>query len=140
MEKIRKIVERHFKVNLASKDRKFIHVFARGCYYKICRDVEKKSYQKIADTMGKNHATVLHGIKMVKNLTETDKELKHSYQTLLNKFNYYNKIEQEMSLTELLTAYNKLLIECDEKDKTIEKLNLKIKELEKAIDTIYEYD
>ena len=90
--------------------------------------------------MGKNHATVLHGIKMVKNLTETDKELKHSYQTLLNKFNYYNKIKQEMSLTELLTAYNKLLIECDEKDKTIEKLNLKIKELEKAIDTIYEYD
>jgi ribosome-interacting GTPase 1 len=122
MEKIKKKVENHFKLKLDEPTRRFEVVFARGCYFKIARELTKNSYQKIANTLGKNHATVMHGIKTVNDLIETDKDLRQQYDSLINKFSEYNKIEKKMTLTKLVREYNKLLFICEEKDNKIKEL------------------
>lgn len=129
MDEIKKIIQNHFQLNISEKSRRFDLVFARACYFKICRDLTNNSYQKIGSSLGKNHATVMHGIKTLNDLIETDKDLQNRYYTLLNKFSEYNKIKEKMTLTQLVTEYNKLVLLCDEKD-------AKIKEL---TETIYKF-
>ena len=114
MRKIRNKVEKYFNLKLDEPTRRFEVVFARGCYFKLCRELTKNSYQRIGDTLGKNHATVMHGIKTVNDL---------------NKFSSYNKIKEKMNLTQLVREYNKLLLLVGEKDN-------KIKELEDTIDML----
>lgn len=126
MEEIKKIVQNHFKLDISENSRRFELVFARACYFKICRDLTKNSYQRIGASLGKNHATVMHGIKTLNDLVETDKDLKNRFDSLLNKFSQYNKIKEKMTLTQLVREYNKLLLLCGEKD-------AKIKELEQTI-------
>ena len=65
MKSIRNIVEKHFGIDISNKTRKFEYVFARACYYKICRDFGGYQYNKIAKTLNKNHATVLHALKQI---------------------------------------------------------------------------
>lgn len=129
MDEIKKIIQNHFQLDISEKSRRFDLVFARACYFKICRDLTNNSYQKIGSSLGKNHATVMHGIKTLNDLIETDKDLQNRYYTLLNKFSEYNKIKEKMTLTQLVTEYNKLVLLCDEKD-------AKIKEL---TETIYKF-
>jgi biotin operon repressor len=129
MDEIRKIVQHYFKLDISEKSRRFDLVFARACYFKICRDLTENSYQKIGASLGKNHATVMHGIKTLKDLVETDKDLENRYYTLLNKFSEYNKIKEKMTLTQLVTEYNKLVLLCGEKDAIIKNLEETIYQL-----------
>lgn len=129
MRKIRNKVEKYFNVNIAEKTRRFDVVFARGCYFKLCRELTKNSFKKIGDSVGKNHATVIHGIRTVNDLVETDRQLKSEMDGLMNKFSEYNKIKEKMSITQLVREYNKLLLQIGEKD-------VKIKELEDTIDLL----
>tara|TARA_S200002703_G_C3792128_1_gene244467 strand:+ start:78 stop:479 length:402 start_codon:yes stop_codon:yes gene_type:complete len=122
MNRIKKIVEKHFNLKLDEQTRRFEVVFARGCYFKICRELTKNSFQKIGNTLGKNHATVMHGIKTVNDLIETDKDLKDQFNQLLNKFSEYNKIKEKMNITQLVREYNKLLLLCGQKDAKINEL------------------
>jgi len=122
MNRIKKIVEKHFNLKLDEQTRRFEVVFARGCYFKICRELTKNSFQKIGNTLGKNHATVMHGIKTVNDLIETDKDLKDQFDELLNKFSEYNKIKEKMNITQLVREYNKLLLLCGQKDAKINEL------------------
>lgn len=122
MNRIKKIVEKHFNLKLNEPTRRFQVVFARGCYFKICRELTKNSYQRIGNTLGKNHATVMHGIKAVNDLIETDKDLASEFNALLNKFSEYNKIKEKMNITQLVREYNKLLLLCGQKDAKIKEL------------------
>lgn len=133
MRKIRNKVEKYFNLKLDEPTRRFEVVFARGCYFKLCRELTKNSYQRIGNTLGKNHATVMHGIKTVNDLVETDKDLRNQLDGLLNKFSSYNKIKEKMNLTQLVREYNKLLLLVGEKDN-------KIKELEDTIDRLADFD
>ena len=140
MRRIKRIVEEHFKMDISIVTRELPVVFARACYYKICRDMLGVSYGRIAKTVNKNHATVMHGIKMVNNLIETDRQYKNEYQKLINKFSKYNKIKEQMTINQLLVEYNKLLVMCGRKDKTIKEKEQEIKILEETIYRLADID
>jgi len=133
MKKIRKIIEKHFRLKLDEPTRRHEVVFARGCYYKIVREMLGLPYSKIAKSLNKNHATAMHGIKMVNNLTETDKQLKHDFDSLLNKFSHYNKLKEKMTATQLVRAYNDLLFAVEKKDLELKIKDGKIAELNELI-------
>jgi chromosomal replication initiation ATPase DnaA len=53
----------------------------------------RMSYQKIGNLFGLTHATVLHGVKLIKVLSENDRNFKKKYGIIINTINhiYFDK-------------------------------------------------
>jgi hypothetical protein len=133
MKDIRKLVEKHFDLDITAVSRKFEYVFARACYYKICRDYGGYSYQKIAKSVNKNHATVMHSLKEIEYTAKHNIHYLKKYNKLMKEFNLkvFKTVNFEdrykgITLQQLVVDYNLLLLEND-------KLKGEIKELEESI-------
>lgn len=84
-------------VNLTEKTRKFRIVEARMLYYKI---LKQKGYTltEIANTLNKNHATVLHSLRVFDDIIDYDKDLKNKYKKAYSMVN--NTKEEEALIKE----------------------------------------
>jgi len=120
---IKKTINKFFNIDIDKQTRIEKYVEARMIYYWICYYFTNMNLSKIAKTVNKNHATVLHGIKNFPNFMETDKEFKEKflgvYSIIKDKV---NKNTNKMSLEELTFRYNQLLIENDKLKETIKNL------------------
>jgi len=109
---IKKRINNFFGIDIDEPTRIEKYVEARMIYYWLCYYFTNMNLSRIAKTVKKNHATVLHGIKNFPIFMETDKEFKEKflaiYETL--KEDVQKKTEQ-MSLQELTFRYNQLLME-----------------------------
>lgn len=63
-EQIKEIVEFKFSANLNEKSRSRYLVYTRAVYFKLCRKYTHLTLSAIGKTVGKDHATVLHGIRL----------------------------------------------------------------------------
>ncbi|QDP55107.1 MAG: putative bacterial DnaA helix-turn-helix protein [Prokaryotic dsDNA virus sp.] len=52
-------------LDLQTKSRERSYVYARAVYFYLCREYTPLSTKKIGESLGKDHATVLHAIKKV---------------------------------------------------------------------------
>lgn len=75
VEIVRRIVEQVTGANLLQNSRKRAIVEARVIYATLLRDAGH-SFPFIADTLGKDHTTIIHYMKLSKNLKETDRQMK----------------------------------------------------------------
>lgn len=75
------LVEKYLDVNLLSKSRKQENVYGRMIYYKILRE-QHHGFQAIAQSLKKNHATVIHAIKTFDDLYPIDKQLRQQYEII----------------------------------------------------------
>lgn len=64
LKEIRKVVEQEFNLNINKKIRSNEYVYARAVYYKLCKVITQAPLADIGKTLNKNHATVLHGIRI----------------------------------------------------------------------------
>lgn len=91
-EQILKILQGHFNVNLAQKCRKREIVEIRQIFCYFSREWSNVSLAKIGKLINRDHATVLHSHKQVKNLLETDYKFKKlfltCYEILKNKVSW----------------------------------------------------
>lgn len=71
MDSLKKIINEIFFVNINDKTRKRRIVDARRAYAKILRDVGF-SYEHIGDSIGKDHATIIHYVKSIDDLLQYD--------------------------------------------------------------------
>ena len=71
MDSLKKIVNEIFFVDIDNPTRKRATVDARRAYCKILRAVGF-SYEHIGDSIGKDHATIIHYVKSIDNLLEYD--------------------------------------------------------------------
>ena len=120
---IKKRINNFFEIDINEPTRIEKYVEARMIYYWLCYYFTNMNLSRIAKTVNKNHATVLHGIKNFPIFMETDKEFKEKflaiYETL--KEDVQKKTEQ-MSLQELTFRYNQLLMENGKLKETIKNL------------------
>ena len=111
---IKNTINEYFGIDIDEPTRIEKYVEARMIYYWLCYYFTSMNLSKIARTVNKNHATVLHGIKKFPDFMETDKEFKEKflgvYGIIKDKI---NKKTEKMSLQELTFRYNQLLIEND---------------------------
>lgn len=136
MKHFREIVEKHFKLDIGRRTRNHDYVFARACYYKLCREIGGFGYARIAKTLCVNHATVMHSIKeALPGFLMSDTHRKKQHDLLLNKFEHYNKIKhKKFELDELVIEYNKILLE----NAAIENINKELRaENEELRELIY---
>lgn len=85
-EVLRHIIKEHLgkDINKTSREAKLVE--ARFIYFYILRKSEKMTFQKIADTLNMNHATVLHGYKKAEYWIETDYKFKDKYLIVLSNY------------------------------------------------------
>jgi len=82
---LKKIVNDVFLVDLQVKDRRRDVVDARKVYSKILRD-NGCSYELIGNTIGKDHATIIHYVKNIEYLLTYDRILIEKYVACKNVF------------------------------------------------------
>jgi hypothetical protein len=120
---IRKRINDFFGIDIDEPTRIEKYVEARMIYYWLCYYFTNMNLSRIAKTVNKNHATVLHGIKNFPNFMDTDKQFKEKFLAIYDtlKEDVQKKTEQ-MSLQELTFRYNQLLMENGKLKETIKNL------------------
>jgi len=64
IEEILRLVELEIEEELNTRSRKRELVYARAIYFKLARDITKRSYDSIGKLVGRDHASVLYGVKL----------------------------------------------------------------------------
>ena len=90
IKEIRQLVERELELDLSHPSRLRARVYARAVYFKLCRQHTFCSLSDIGSSVGKDHATVLHGIKIFDDVI----------------------VEYELTLYEAYDKLNKLISKC----------------------------
>ena len=80
--KILNAVNKVSKINIKDKVRDNHHVWTRWIFFKIVFDQTGYGPSKIARTLNKNHATIIHGLKNVKYILK-EKKYKDLYENIL---------------------------------------------------------
>ena len=107
-ELLKHVIREHIKKDVNEVGRERLLVEARFIYFYILRSEEQTVYQKIADTVNMNHATVLHGFKKAEFWIKTNHEFRDKYLIVLASYHreVYG-IAKEKETNELRDKLNK---------------------------------
>ena len=129
-EKFKEIVEQTLDVNILDNTRKFENVFARSCYYYLCRNYTDLSYQKISKTVKKNHATVMHGLKELPYIIKHDSRCNKLFNKIVNQIDKrYFENKHKKTVEQLVKDYNYYMLKNNSMQNYIDKLEAKNKKL-----------
>ena len=126
-EQIIEVIERLHKDKITTKSRKRENVTARAVYAKLCKDIfPYLSLDKIAKPINRDHATIIHMLKMIDNHLKNDNQYINLYKrasVIINKdivsTQNLKEISYLESLEERIVQMSNTLIE---KNKQIEEL------------------
>ena len=107
--KIIEVIESFTDESITVKTRKRHIVSLRWIYYKIARELTKHSLQRIGSTLNKNHATVLHGLKMFDVVIK-----ERDYQLLYEKCKRFLSelpVDDTATITDVIDYYEALISE-----------------------------
>jgi len=124
---IKEIINKYFELDISKKTRQREYIEARFIYFTLVKKYTGLSLAAIAKTTSQNHATVLHGIKKLKDLMLHDKRLKFNYKLLDNKVADNDSAVKDFDFTEgLVQRYLSLKQTNEELTKTINELTEKL--------------
>lgn len=108
---IKNYVEKNLNIHLNTKSRTREEAYARSLYYKIAREYTFFPLDKIGKVVGRDHATVLHGLKLFEEANEYDGAISKVYNSFV-KGVVKNEIELDMrkieNMQELIEENEKL--------------------------------
>lgn len=134
-ERLKDIVNQVFDVDVMGKTRKREVVEARMVYSRILRDSEYMTLSKIAKSLNKNHATIIHYNKNFEYFIKPDEKLWHKYLTCARIYNETDHIAHTLELEEC----RNLIFSLENKIKTltldIGRLNLEHETYKKQVET-----
>jgi hypothetical protein len=116
-ERFKKIIELETGINvdIVSRKRNFVEI--RALYYKILRDVLGMTLQSIADTVNKDHATILHSIKNFDIWASYSEDLRRNYNNVMHMIHHYEYDSMDDSELSKL-RYNNILLDMKVKELT----------------------
>ena len=96
---IRNAVESLFntQIHIPSREREIVYM--RSIYYKLCKEFTFESLTKIGNTVNKDHATVIHGLKIFENIINPlwEKDYYQKYLKLQAQLNTKTKLTVKRS-------------------------------------------
>ena len=126
---LKELIEKTTGVDINKTSRRREVVEARAMYYKILKQIDKKkTLQSIADSVGKNHATVLHSLNNYDSFERFNPTLKLFRKEILSRLNY-KSFENNTSKDETITS---LQIEAMKQNEEIINLKEKITKLQET--------
>ena len=130
-ETIKEIVENYFEISISRNTRKRQYVEARAIYFKLCREFTQLSLEQIGESVNRDHASVLHGVKSINTWVQVDKRMKNSMHILRNKIiNYQIEKDETVELNEsIVLKYIQLKEQVKWQEEMIQKLNTDLNEI-----------
>ena len=129
LREIKTLIENEVGYPLDKNSRKREVVMARALYYKIARDLysgsNKLTLRKIGEELGKDHATVLHGLRKVSPFVLKDTYFNNVYKSVLHvidKSKYENFSESEAENERLKSENISLRIENNKLQQAIDRM------------------
>jgi cystathionine beta-lyase/cystathionine gamma-synthase len=127
------IIKMETRLDLKNKTRRREYVDARAIAFYILKSEMNMSLEAIGRVFNKNHATVLHGIRLFYNLIETDKAFKNKFNKIL--FLFKKEKGQEISFVDSDDEIKKLKNLYEERIKVLllenDKLKIKFEDVDK---------
>lgn len=128
------IIQAYLGVDVCNTSRKREIVDARMIYFKLLRD-SNYSFASIGQSLNKDHATVVHACKKIKDLIETDKAFRDDYETIRDVFFQFKGTNPTRFLTR-----SELLNHALHLEKQIKELNLYIDTLNNRLTFYQRYE
>lgn len=119
-------------LNLNKNTRERIYVLCRSMYFKLAREYTFYSLREIGAKFGKDHATVLHGIKVFDGLKFYNKDLYNIYKDFHSRYpvELANQDDEEVMMTEreksIVDKFSNMMETIKRKDEEIKRLNIEI--------------
>ena len=121
LEYLVKKVNKHFECDITTNTRERDIVMARGAYFWLAKHVSKKSVKKIGAAVGRDHASVVYGLRNFNDWSRFDEFFKSEFESL--KIQILSDFKAEKLTPEsMLYKYNNLVIENDILRNEIKKL------------------
>lgn len=99
-------------VNILSSSRDHKIVINRWLYYTLAKEYTQYSLREIGEIVGRNHATVIYGLKQFENECKWDKDLQTKYERLsiicMKKMRCNNLKEVDQQIKFMHTEIHKL--------------------------------
>jgi hypothetical protein len=112
LEQLKRLVEDFYGIDIELKIRTTVYVQARSIYYYLCREFTSVSVVKIGQSIGKNHATVLHALKELPYIKKFDSNFKKNFYELYEIAKNLNEEKpKELTIEELVHQFNKLQLD-----------------------------
>jgi hypothetical protein len=112
LEQLKHLVEDFYGIDIELKIRTTVYVQARSIYYYLCREFTSVSVVKIGQSIGKNHATVLHALKELPYIKKFDSNFKKNFYELYEIAKNLNEEKpKELTIEELVHQFNKLQLD-----------------------------
>lgn len=111
IEKIKKLIKLEYGYDVDSPTRKREIVETRAMYYTILKEFTNLTLSGIARTVGKNHATILHGLNNFKNWRKQNKYLNYAYKSIVEKLNNLDDYQEYNTLDDIRKELVRLKLE-----------------------------
>ena len=135
-ERLKEIILKETDIDVSKNSRKHNIIEARALYFYLVKHFKPKmTLQEIAESVNKNHATVIHSLNNYEMYEKFNRDLRSLRNIIVNQMDEENVLNTE-NINELRLELKKKNLKVSELEIELEESNLRINKLEKAA---YEY-
>jgi len=135
-ERLKEIILKETDIDVSKNSRKHNIIEARALYFYLVKHFKPKmTLQEIAESVNKNHATVIHSLNNYEMYEKFNRDLRSLRNIIVNQMDEQNVLNTEDN-EELKLELKKKNLRVSELEIQLEESNLRINKLEKAA---YEY-
>jgi DNA-directed RNA polymerase subunit L len=135
-ERLKEIILKETDIDVSKNSRKHNIIEARALYFYLVKHFKPKmTLQEIAESVNKNHATVIHSLNNYTMYEKFNRDLRSLRNIIVNEIDEQNVLNTEDN-EELRLELKKKNLKVSELEIQLEETNLRINKLEKAA---YEY-
>ena len=135
-ERLKEIILKETDIDVSKNSRKNNIIEARALYFYLVKHFKPKmTLQEIADSVNKNHATVIHSLNNYTMYEKFNRDLRSLRNIIVNQMDEENILNTE-NINELRLEIRKKNLRVSELEIQLEETNLRLNKLEKAA---YEY-
>jgi len=135
-ERLKEIILKETDIDVSKNSRKHNIIEARALYFYLIKHFKPKmTLQEIAESVNKNHATVIHSLNNYTMYEKFNRDLRSLRNIIVNQMDEENILNTE-NINELRLELKKKNLKVSELEIQLEESNLRLNKLEKAA---YEY-
>ena len=135
-ERLKEIILKETDIDVSKNSRKHNIIEARALYFYLVKHFKPKmTLQEIAESVNKNHATVIHSLNNYTMYEKFNRDLRSLRNIIVNQMDEENVLNTE-NINELRLEIKKKNLKVSELEIQLEESNLRLNKLEKAA---YEY-
>lgn len=138
LQKIIDVIEQQTNEKLGVKNRKRHIVTLRFIYFKLARQYTNYSFERIGDALAKDHASVMHGIKMFEVVVK-EKEYLLIYEKCKRLISEL-PVDETATVSDVIDYYEGVIYKLKTKKKEVNNQELQVDEKQVLYETIMNMD